>query len=227
MNKIFLYICAIFVLVMQGCEKDITSYDESKITYYADIALKGNLDYVMYVGEEYKEPGFEAIMKDKDVKDKVNIAGTVDNTKGGYNKLVYSVINDDGFEAVVSRNVFVLPNDAKYQTDISGVYSGAKKGSSLSEGACVIKKLAEGFYVASDFFGGYYNIVRGYGSGYRLKTYFYIKDDKSIAPIATFSPWGPWSIKDGIYDESSKQLNFKSQYSPDFGFEVQLVLEGE
>lgn len=210
-------------LLFQSCEKKITSNDESRITYYANLALKGETDVVLKVGESFVEPGYEASVNGVDKSGEVVITGSVDNTKAGYYPLSYSIKNEDGFEKVASRNVFVIPTSLS-PDDLTGIYTGLRVGKTEVAQGCTIEKLSDGFYFASDFFGGYYEVIAGYGAAYRLPTYFIVNTDNTIEFLSNDSPWGEWPVKEGVYSPADKKLTFQV-WNGTFHFDVVLTAE--
>lgn len=222
MKKIILYFVPLFaiLLIFNGCEKEVTSEDTSSITYYVDLQLKGDGIVTIPQGGTYNEPGFTADEGGTDASGKVQVKGNVDASTIGVYSLSYSVLNEDGFPATAERTVIVYDPDAP-DTDISGTYSGSREG--RGGGPVTIGKLAPGIFQASDMFGGFYEVVLGYGLAYRLRSIIQLKDDNSISGLQTDSPWGPWNIQNGAYDPATNTIThtvFHVGFS--FGFNVTL-----
>lgn len=82
-----------------------------------ELILEGKEDYIVVVGNKYKEPGFAAIDNfDGDITEKVTVTGTVDHKTLGTYPLEYTVTDSFGNETKVTRNVTVreypeLPTD--------------------------------------------------------------------------------------------------------------------
>ncbi|MGQ1787754.1 BT_2262 family domain-containing protein [Saccharicrinis sp. GN24d3] len=222
MKKILFYLFSL-ALIFQGCEKNVSTEDTSRITYYANLDLLGSTDYILEVGGTYNEPGYEADINGVDVSGDVVVTGTVDVSTAGYYPLTYSVANEDGYEKTASRNVFVLPAGLS-ATDASGVFTGLRVGRTEVASGCTITKLAEGFYYASDFFGGYYEFIAGYGSAYRLPTYFVINADNTLEALTNSSPWGPWPVKEGLFNPATGGFTYQV-WNGTFHFDVVLTKE--
>lgn len=75
------------------------------VTY---IHLVGDVNMTIKSGTRYEEPGYSAVDAiDGDITDKVTISGTVDITKPGTYRIVYSVINSEGVTTSTIRTVTV------------------------------------------------------------------------------------------------------------------------
>lgn len=200
-NKIIVFVALVFSGIgFQGCEKETTA-GFTDIVYYADLQIEGKSPMIVSLGEPYVEPGYTATEQEEDVTDKVEVSGTVDTDNPGVYILTYEVTSEDGFTNSATREVFVLPGDALISEDVLGVYSGQRAGQPSTSAACTISQMEDGagVYYATDFFGGSYNVVAGYGPSYSLKTYFYIGADNSVVSLSNTSPWGPWQVLNGTY----------------------------
>ena len=72
------------------------------------IHLNGGKNITINKNEEYQEPGYSVIdYIDGDLTDKVVITGSVNTTKSGIYKLVYSVVNAEGVTTSETRVVTV------------------------------------------------------------------------------------------------------------------------
>lgn len=70
--------------------------------------LNGDKNITLNVGEEYKEPGYNAVdYIDGDLSSKVTVSGTVDTKKAGIYRLVYSVVNSKNVTTSETRVVTV------------------------------------------------------------------------------------------------------------------------
>lgn len=70
--------------------------------------LNGDKNITLNVGEEYKEPGYNAVdYIDGDISSKVTVSGTVDTKKAGIYRLVYSVVNSKNVTTSETRVVTV------------------------------------------------------------------------------------------------------------------------
>ena len=72
------------------------------------IYLMGDKDMAMKVGDTFTDPGYKAVDAiDGDLTDKVTRTGTVDTTKAGIYKIVYSVVNSKGVTTSTTRTISV------------------------------------------------------------------------------------------------------------------------
>lgn len=73
------------------------------------ITLVGSLNETMYLGQTYKEDGYQASDNcDGDLTSQVIVDGNVDSTKVGTNILTYKVFDTSGNETAVTRTVKVV-----------------------------------------------------------------------------------------------------------------------
>jgi len=222
-NKIIILAALILTGIgFQGCEKETTA-GFTDIVYYADLQLEGASPLIISLGAPFTDPGYIAIERDEDVTDKVEVSGTVDVDNAGVYNINYSVTSADGFTNTVTRQVFVLPSDALISDNIPGVYMGQRAGQASTNAACTITQVEDGaaVYYATDFFGGSYNVVAGYGPSYSLKTYFYIGADNSVVSLSNTSPWGAWELSNGAYSSATSTFVFDVEQDG-FGFNVTL-----
>lgn len=218
--KIYKYsLILISVLFFFACEKETEGI--SRVTFYTDLQLEGSAEMSVKQGETYVEPGYIAIENDEDVTDKVQVNGTVNTSIPGAYSLSYVATNLDGFTKTVNRLVIVVPADAS-NIDVTGTYKGQRVGRGEAADACVISSLSNGVFKATDFFGGYYNLVAGYGSAYSLLTYFYITPENEVKALSTNSPWGPWEIRNGIFNPLTNVFTHTA-YQDGFSFNVILT----
>lgn len=216
-------IASLFVLsiLFFGCEKDITTEDISTITNFVTFELEGESQMTVAKGDTYEEPGYTAFEGEEDVTAQVQIDGSVDTDTPGVYTLTYSAENQDGFSAGTSRTVVVY-DPAAPAIDLSGTYAGQREGS--SGGPVTITTVAPGIFFVSDMFGGYYDVVAGYGSAYRLRSYIMINADNTIVGLKTDSPWGPWDIRNGVYNPTSETISHRVFLVPsNFGYNVTLT----
>lgn len=111
MKKIFYYILmgAFLLGTATSCEDSVE--DLSKVTYFAELNLKGDDFVKLSLGETYTEPGYEATENGEDISEKVKVTGSVDSSTPGFYNLVYSVANVDGFSVTKTRQVMVVNPD--------------------------------------------------------------------------------------------------------------------
>lgn len=198
MKQIIFYI-SLFSLILMGCERNITTYDESTITYFADLELLGDVDLVLEVGTPFVEPGYIATISGKDVKDQVVVTSDVDVETAGIYSIDYQVTNADGFSVSATRNVYVAdPTPSVISTGIHTTAEGTQR-LWISSGAIVpfsgfkiiILQTEPGVFYISDFMGGYYDQRVGYGPNYAMTGYFKLNEDNTISAISSLVPgWG-------------------------------------
>lgn len=188
-----------FAIGLSSCEKDTSTEDISKLTYYVDIQLEGNSTMLLPEGEEYIEPGFSGVLKGVNVSDKILVDGTVDGSQSGMYQLTYSAVGSDGFSSEVVRTVIVYDPLAP-EDDLSGVYDGVRVG--RGGGPVTITKLGPGIFSVTDLFGGFYDVVAGYGTAYRLTGIIQLNADYTYVSLTNSSAFGPFELLDGIYDSA-------------------------
>lgn len=194
MNKLIYKILPVLFVLLVSCEQDDTTEGVSRITYYNDIELVGDENYVVNAGESYIEPGAIASENDVDVSENVVISGNVDTSVIGFYTVTYKIVNVDGFAKQITRNVFVVPTDRSTSEIYAGTYTGVVS-TGTHPNATIIKHLGNGLYYADDFIGGRYNIGFAYGPAYKLSAYFYVnKDGLSYGTLIVNSVWGPWDV---------------------------------
>ncbi len=72
------------------------------------IHLNGDKNITLSVGSVYNEPGYNAIDAiDGDLTEKVAISGSVDTSKAGTYRIVYSVVNSSGVTTSETRTIIV------------------------------------------------------------------------------------------------------------------------
>jgi hypothetical protein len=134
-KSIIILLCAV-TLLFSSCKKELSTEGVSKTTTYAILVRKGDVAMTILKGGTFTDPGVNATIGNQDVASKVTIEGSVDvNTPGVYT-LIYTVVNDDGFPASISRLVGVV-DPAVVAIDISGTYHR------FQAGAPVMNKVAE------------------------------------------------------------------------------------
>lgn len=75
------------------------------------IELKGEKEITLHLGEEFKDPGASATLKDLDISNNIKVSGKVDSTKVGVYSIKYSISNSRGKNTkLVTRQVTVIDN---------------------------------------------------------------------------------------------------------------------
>lgn len=234
--KYCLVLLAAFVFF--ACEKETEGI--STTTYYCDLTLKGNPVEWVFLGQEFKEPGYVALENGVDVSEHVTIAGTVDGSKTGIYKLNYSIKNSDGFPKNDSRIVIV--SDPTASAIESGFYKVSKQSSRTKlntgpgatgskeykeEPVVLIYQVSPGKFYCSDFLGGYYEVGKGYGPQAAMTGHFLLDpNDNTISLSDSFiAAWkdGLDAIVNGVYDPATKTIKFTAQYASLFDFNIILT----
>jgi len=194
--KKFIYKIIPVVLILTtfiSCDKNDT-LGVSRITYYNEIELIGEENYVVNNGAPYVELGAVATENEEDVSENIVITGNVDTSTNGYYTVSYAIKNVDGFSKVITRNVFVMPSDRSTSEIYVGTYTG-EVSTGTHPNVTEITHLGDGLYFCSDFIGGRYNVGFGYGPVYKLSGYFYVNGDGlSHNALIINSVWGPWDM---------------------------------
>lgn len=227
MKKI-LYSLVLFtsVLSLISCGSD--ELTDSRITQYVTISLKAGQIYTLPVGTTYQDPGFTATQGTSDVTSSVKVDGTVDGLKVGYYPVIYSAVNPDGFSNSVTRMVFVY--NPKVTVDLSGVYK-IQTGSYRNYGGTITRfndqdvtltQVAAGVFSISDWFGGYYDKFKGYGSSYAMSGYMSLGTDNSISGLyGLVSSWGDsYDSVSGSYDPVTGTITLDVAYAGKMTFHL-------
>jgi hypothetical protein len=158
--SIIKYCCGFLViLLLAGCKKDFdvatsdTQVGGSKITYFVDLNLNGNVYMGVVKGQTFTDPGATATENEQPVD--VTVSGTVNTNVPGIYKLTYTAVNKDGFAKSTNRYVGVLPEAPDPSVDLSGTYT-----SSTSPQA-TITKISDGLFYTSNCWGGGSVVVIG------------------------------------------------------------------
>ena len=89
--------------------KVISKSESNEYLYIKLNAINNNINIYLNVGDKYVEPGYKVISSSSDdLANKVKISGTVDTSKKGSYKLVYTVVDNNGITASTSRLVMVM-----------------------------------------------------------------------------------------------------------------------
>lgn len=209
MRKIFYCILmgGLFMGTATSC--DDSTEDLSKVTYFAELNLKGDDFVKLSLGETYTEPGYEATENGEDISDRVKVTGNVDNTTTGFYNLVYSVANVDGFSVSKSRQVMVVDPD-----HFASAYQGESQTSTRHyTGAPIfITENSDGTYLIDDLLGGlqFYGLNPGFEPMYDFHAEAKVKlnDDNTLSLLEV----GNW------YFASQLTLSLtEGKYNPETG----------
>jgi hypothetical protein len=221
-------------ILLASCSEKETE-DISRITYYCDLELQGPSEMLLAKGSPFTDPGYKATEGDEDVTSAVTVSTFDVNTPGAYT-VVYSVKNQDGFAKTATRRVFVYDNtptaieSGTYHVAVSssrtakGASAGAPATEFSTEPKLVIFQKAPGEFYISDLFGGYYNIGRGYGSGYAIAGILNFDGTNFSRKSSDNTPWGDtFDDVRGTYSASTKTLSLEVDYTANYTFHLTVV----
>ncbi|MCR4825086.1 MAG: DUF5011 domain-containing protein [Bacteroidales bacterium] len=210
-KSLYFIACAAALLALGSCQ-ELTTEGLTRTTYYPVLSLEGDNPYVVNLGQSYTEPGYTATLNGEDVSSSVTISSNVDTSAPGIYSVVYSAVNEDGFSASVSRDVYVLNPGG-----IDNVYlSTCKMGSrSYRNLPIVIKKAGSGTYEIEDLCGGFYCYGRypGYEPTYDFHAEAVFSVDGGAMKLVS---WGDWYFRTsfnydnftGTYDSTTGQFDY-------------------
>lgn len=147
------------ILLLAGCKKDFdvieseTQVGGSKVTFFVDLALNGEVYMGVVKGQAFTDPGATATENGQPVD--VTVTGTVNTNVSAIYKLTYTATNKDGFAKSTNRYVAVLPEAPDPSVDLSGTYV-----SSTSPQA-TITKISDGLFFTTNCWGGGSVVVIG------------------------------------------------------------------
>ena len=203
---------------MVSCEK--TTEGLTGITYYPVIEVTGGTQ-VIYLGETYVDPGCTAVMNGEDITDQVTVTDNIDNTAVGIYTVNYSAVNEQGFSASASREVYVV-----VESGIGNLYVGqmtTPKGAVMSGGTHMVTDNGDGTYTLDDVMGGYYcwYTYPGYdamGYDFFAEVDFTVDASGAVTQVGDVGDWYFASqvelfIIDGHYDATTGVLTINTSYN--------------
>lgn len=99
------------------------------------ITLNGNIEIVLIQGNKYEEKGYIATDNvDGNITSKVEIKGTVTNTKTGIYKLEYTVIDSSGNVTSVNRTIKVIKKPSVIIKQVAPTEKGEEEKSNIQKG---------------------------------------------------------------------------------------------
>lgn len=202
MRKIFYSILmgGLLLGTATSCEDSVE--DLSKVTYFAELNLKGDDFVKISVGETYTEPGYEA---------------TENGDTPGFYDLVYSVANVDGFSVSQTRQVMVVDPD-----HLASAYQGESQTSTRHyTGAPIfITENSDGTYLIDDLLGGlqFYGLNPGFEPMYDFHAEAKVKlnDDNTLSLLEVgnwyFASQLTLSLTEGKYDPETGVVTMTVDY---------------
>lgn len=241
-NKIFNILLSLFILFTLGCEKDKSSEGISTLTYYAVFEMSGDETWFLEKDEPFIDPGVTASENGIEIPvssevngDYFSFAGnSVDVASPNKYIITYSAENSDGYEAFIDRYVYIVES-GDFVNNISGLYTATvlRNGSSAPQYEnmeyIMIRKTGDNTYEISDAIGGYYDIGRGYGAGYRavgmeITANNIAANDFSFSNPITVGPWPEALEVTGMaVDASSKTILLAAEWEAGYSFEITLT----
>lgn len=211
------------IIGLTSCESE-DSKGLTSITYYPVLSLVGG-DVILPVGTAYTEQGCVATLNGVDVSDKVSVSGSVDSDQMGIYTITYSAVNEDGFSASISRNVFVTNpghiDNLYYGSTVFGTRA-------YNEIPVIIEDNGDGTYFIDDVLAGFYWGGRypGYEPTYDFHAEANITVDASGVSVLEVGDWyfGSNVIEIGTssYDPATGVITYDMQGDFD-GFSVVLT----
>ena len=213
-----------------GCKKE--SLGLTEITYFAEIILDGDETMVVAKGTTFEDPGFTATMAGEDVTGRVTVTSDVDTSTSGVYHVTYSMVNDDGFPASVTRTVVVLdlsdPVEGFWACDPTSFRLNANTGATVAYGApfeILIISEGDGKYAVDDLLAGWYCQRAGYGTNYAMVGEISISDLGVITLEDSYVPgWGDTAdkLENGLYVALTNTITYELTYAGYLVFNVTL-----
>ena len=196
---------------LTSCGDD--EYTDSKVTYFVDLALKGDPVVSTPLNSNYVDAGFTATINGQDASDHVAASSNVNTAELGPYSVTYTATNDDGYSRTVSRTVYV--GDYTPGTVAAGSHRTNAAGAVTSYSGYTIPVTTDGNgnYWIEDLLGGYYEQRAGYGSNYAMPGFIKVNSDNSISitkggTIPGRASEGPYDKIKGSYDPSAKTMTW-------------------
>lgn len=166
-----------FILLLWGCQKDTENI--SRITYFPTFDFKGAPVVLHALGAAYADGAVTASEDGVDLPIIVSVAGlgtgykgtTVPVTVADKYVITYTAINSDGFPGTKERTVYVAPT-GNLVNSIEGLYTSTvfrngTSGAQYTNMKYIMITKSGNNYVISDALGGWYELGRNLGIGYR------------------------------------------------------------
>lgn len=179
----------------------------------------------------FVDPGCKAIEGTKDISANIKVTSNVDATKGGKYTITYKVQNSDGFDASVSRTVYVYDQTAPLNGYYRSTIVRNNAGTIASRGpfTMLVYSVGNGNYFVSDLLGGWYDLGSAYGPTYAGPGVLKLNADNTFTIVsASKLAWGyPCVLTAGTtstYDAGTKTLllNTNMADAPTMKFAVTL-----
>jgi hypothetical protein len=236
MKNNILFIAGIALFAFTGCEKETTG-GLSKVTNYPLMEVAGPTTVYLEAGASFTDPGVTATENGKSIPVVTTgvgsyRGGSLDlNTPDKY-VLTYTSTNQDGFDGVKSRTLWVYKT-GDLVNSIEGLYNATvvRNGNAGAQYKdmkhVLIWKNADGTYELSCGIGSYYETGRAYGTKYiasgAVITANSIAGNDFVLPsfsVGTFG--GVCEMTSMSVDAANKTISFSTDWDAGFTFEVEL-----
>lgn len=237
-SRLIYLLTVVLSLALWGCDKE---YEEHyRITNFADFEMSG--DEVIYnqFGEAFNDPGVVATEAGQEIDVTTSVSGdffggaSFDPNFSDRYIYTYTAINSDGYPGSVERQVYNI-NTGDLTNSIEGLYTSTvvRNGSTSAQYTdmeyIVIAKKSDDTYVISDAIGGYYDLGRGYGAGYRaqgmtITANNIASNDFSFGSAIGVGAFGGSLVMESMsVDAASKTITFASKWDAGYDFVVTLT----
>ncbi len=231
------------LLTIASCNNEPSVSDISRITYFPTFAYEGGNSALIPCSSDFEIPPVTATEGGSALTVSVEVEGiqgsvpSVDINKPDIYVETSSAVNADGFAGIVVRNFWVACT-GDMVTSIEGLYSstvvrnGAVNPQYFDMEYILIRKKPGGAaneYELSDAIGGYYDIGRAYGAGYRATNMIVTANDipgnsfSFSAPVPVGAFGGALTMQSFSVDSATKTINFVSDWDSGFNFVVTLT----
>lgn len=241
-NKIIFFVIALSMLGITSCEKKYDTEGLSQITNYPVFEMTGDPVMLLEKGTPFVEPGITAEEAGVNIDVSMSVSGLFTGYSGASvdidtpDKYIisYSATNGDGFTNVTQRIVWVA-GTGDLVNSIEGLYTSTifRNGTTSAQYTdlkyIMIWSLGGNKYALSDAIGGYYDMGRAYGDGYRAAGMTVTANDiptndfsfGSAIGVGAFG--GVLEMTGFTVDEPSKTITFSSEWDAGYTFDVTLT----
>lgn len=235
----FFTLLALVAVLATSCEKEDSTANLSKITYYPNFTFNGAATMLIACGGAYAEPGVTATENGASLTVTTTVASTyfagsnlATVTPDRYG-ITYSAVNVDGYSGEEHRTVWAACN-GDLVNSIEGLYkstvvrNGVVSAQYANLKYVIIKKGEGNMYYISDAIGGYYDFGRNYGDGYASKGMTITANNipgndfsyGAAVPVGAFG--GACAMSDMVVNAGTKTITFTSTWSAGYTFAVTL-----
>ncbi len=236
-NLKFIYLLPVlFVFTFSGCTKKYE--DLLTLTNYANFEMTGDEVIFNTFGTNFTDPGVKATEAGTEIPVTTVVSGdffgasSFDPTAADRYLYTYYATNSDGYEASTSRLVYNVKT-GDLVNSIEGLYTSTivrngSTGAQYTNMKYVLIAKSGDKYKISDAIGGYYDIGRGYGAGYRasgmtITANNIASNDFSFgAPVGAGAFGGAVNIDAMTVDAASKTIKITAIWDAGYTFVITL-----